>query len=137
MSSLPYLSQERNPELWKRVRQAYKGVKDAASLAAELPATHLGVLLIMYIKQVRKVARKAAAHRGHCSASAGLGSQLEEKETALAELERVKAEQEAEAARLAAEAEVAAAAEEAARLEAEAAATLAGEEGGAAAEAEE
>lgn len=47
------LAQERKPEVWKRVRTAYKGVREADKLATELPDSQLGVLLLMYIKQVR------------------------------------------------------------------------------------
>ena len=119
--------QERDLEAWKRMRQAYKGVKDAALLASEMPATHIGVILLMFIKQVRKVARKASAHRALVATEADLLAQLEERKAALAELERIKAEAEAaaEAERIAAE--EAAAAAEAARLAAEEAAAASGE----------
>ena len=105
------------------MRQAYKGVKDSAHLVSEMPATHVGVILMMFIKQVRKVARKASAHRALVTAEADLITQLEERKAALTELERIKAEteaaaeaeriaaEEAEAARLAAEEEAAAAGE--------------------------
>ncbi|GAX75677.1 hypothetical protein CEUSTIGMA_g3120.t1 [Chlamydomonas eustigma] len=114
-------TQERDLEVWKRVRQAYKGIKDPKLLAEEMPNTHLGVFLLMFIKQVRKVGRKAATFRGHTKACEDLTAQLEQKKIDLAEAERIKAEEE-EAARKAAEA---AAAEEAA---AAAAAEAGGEE---------
>jgi hypothetical protein len=38
--------------LWAQVRAAYKGVKDSAALATELPQSQLGVLLLAWVKQV-------------------------------------------------------------------------------------
>lgn len=46
-----------------RVRCAYKGVQNLKDLEKELPQCHLGVLLLLWIKQVRKVARKAGMLR--------------------------------------------------------------------------
>ena len=134
--SLP-IQQERDLGLWKKARVAYKGVKDPAGLVSEMPSTHIGVLLLTFIRQVRKVGRKAAVHRAQAATCAGLSSQLEEKKAALAELERLKAEAEAEAARIAAEEEAAriAAEEEAARIAAEEEAARAAAEGGGEAEA--
>lgn len=48
--------------MWKRVRTAYKGVRDADKLATELPDSQLGVLLLMYIKQVRTAAGRVWPH---------------------------------------------------------------------------
>jgi hypothetical protein len=40
--------------VWKKVRQAYKGIKDPKMLADEMPSTNLGVFLLMFIKQVMR-----------------------------------------------------------------------------------
>lgn len=55
--------QERDTALWARVRCAYKAAPDAVALAAEMPGTHVGVLLLKYLRGVRKVARKASVFR--------------------------------------------------------------------------
>ena len=115
-------TQERDLAAWQSARRAYKGVANPAKLVAEMPETHLGVVLTMWVKQVRKVGRRAAASRALIKTSEALSEQLATKGAALAEAERVKAEAE-EAARVAAE--------EAARLAAEEAAAAAeGGEGG-------
>lgn len=43
----------RDPEVWKRVRMAYKSVTDTWALESELPDTCIGLLLLMLVKQVR------------------------------------------------------------------------------------
>mmetsp|Transcript_34733 Transcript_34733/g.103036 ORF Transcript_34733/g.103036 Transcript_34733/m.103036 type:complete len:669 (-) Transcript_34733:669-2675(-) len=120
-------AQERDPEVWKRVRCAYKAAPDAAKLEAEMPDTHLGLLLLRYVRAVRKAGRKAAAFRANDKKFADVAEALAAKEAELAELVRVKAEEE-EAARMAAEE-----AAEAERLAAEEAErnAAAGEDGGA------
>ena len=105
-------TQERNVEAWKLVRAAYKSISNPSNLTLELPNTHFGTLLLMYIKQVRKVGRRAAALRSHTSTTESLTAALAssrdsvaalEEETRLAEEAR-KAEEEAAAAAAAAEA---------------------------------
>ncbi len=115
--------QDRDAEQWKRARCAYKalGEDGAKKLEVELPDSHLGVLLLMWLRQVRKVARKAAAFRASLQAEEQLGAALEGKRTDLQAAEQKKAEEE-EAARKAAE--------EAAAAEAAAAAAGEGGEGG-------
>ncbi|KXZ56732.1 hypothetical protein GPECTOR_1g66 [Gonium pectorale] len=115
-------TQERDLELWGRVRQCYKAVSSAKKLEAELPNTGFGVIALTYIKQVRRVARKAVLHRTVTAKLEKARTDLEAKKVALEEAERAKAEAEAEAARLAEEeaARAAAAAEAAAAAAAEA-----------------
>ncbi len=45
--------QERDMAVWGTVRRAYKGVKKEADLGKELPNSHLGALLLTWIKQVQ------------------------------------------------------------------------------------
>lgn len=112
-------TQDRDLALWKQVRSHYKSVSDPAKLASEMPETHLGVLLLMHLKQVRKVGRRSAALRGHAATTEKLTADLEAAKENLAVAEKKKAEEEEEARK---EAE-----EEAARAAAEAAAEGGGE----------
>lgn len=106
---------ERDLDAWRRARECYKGLPEEGAqqlLEREMPESHVGVVLLMWLKQARKVGRRAAALRAAEKAEADLKASLEAKRVELTEAERVKAEEE-EAARLAAEAEAAAAAAEA------------------------
>ncbi|MEW5299185.1 MAG: hypothetical protein WDW36_002224 [Sanguina aurantia] len=107
-------TQERVPALWAVVRAAYKGVQEAKKLETELPDSFLGVLLLQYIKQVRKVARKSAAERLVASELETLQATLAKTQELLEAAEVAQADAEAAAA---AEAEAAALAEEAAAAE--------------------
>eukprot|EP00798_Chlamydomonas_sp_ICE-L_P000487 gene487-1893_t len=108
---------ERDLAVWNKARSAYKGVvvEEAEGapnkLEVEMPNTFLGVLLMMWIKQVRKVARRSSTQRGLQAKLAEISTTLVVKEAALAEAEAKKAEVDAEAARVAEE-EAAKAAEE-------------------------
>ena len=46
-------TQNRKLDVWRSVRQCYKAVKDPKLLQEEFPDTHVGVILLMIIKQVR------------------------------------------------------------------------------------
>ncbi|MEW5313508.1 MAG: hypothetical protein WDW38_005071 [Sanguina aurantia] len=107
-------SPERVTALWAVVRAAYKGVQEAKKLETELPDSFLGVLLLQYIKQVRKVARKSAAERLVASELETLQATLAKTQELLEAAEVAQADAEAAAA---AEAEAAALAEEAAAAE--------------------
>ncbi|EFJ44886.1 radial spoke protein 2 [Volvox carteri f. nagariensis] len=111
-------AQERDMALWGRVRSCYKAVASAKKLETEMPNTMFGAMVLLYIKQVRRVARKAVLHRQMTAKLEKANADLDAKKAALAEAERLKAEAEAEAARQA---------EEAARLAEEAAARAAAE----------
>eukprot|EP00197_Chlamydomonas_leiostraca_P002620 CAMPEP_0202858342 /NCGR_PEP_ID=MMETSP1391-20130828/920_1 /ASSEMBLY_ACC=CAM_ASM_000867 /TAXON_ID=1034604 /ORGANISM="Chlamydomonas leiostraca, Strain SAG 11-49" /LENGTH=614 /DNA_ID=CAMNT_0049537255 /DNA_START=81 /DNA_END=1922 /DNA_ORIENTATION=+ len=103
---------DRDLDAWKRARVCYKGLPAEGAQKAledEMPESHLGALLLMWLKQARKVGRRAAAQRAAQKAEDDLRASLEAKNVELAEAEKKKAEEE-EAARLAAEAEAAAAA---------------------------
>lgn len=49
----------RDLDVWRQVRAAYKAVHDPAQLEAELPQSHLGALLLLFIKQVRRVSKRS------------------------------------------------------------------------------
>lgn len=114
-------TQDRDLNTWKHARSCYKalGEDGVKKMEAEMPDSQLGVLLLMWLKQVRKVARKAAAFRASRDAEELLHDTLDKKKIDLEAAEKKKAEDE-EAARKAAE--------EAAAAEAAAAAAEGGEE---------
>lgn len=101
----------RDMDAWNKARLAYKAVAEPKKLQEEMPETYFGVLLTMWIKQVRKVARRAELSRGHVATLAGLTETLTIKSAELEEAEKKKAEAEAEAARIAEEEAAKAAAE--------------------------
>lgn len=106
--------QERDAEAWKAARCCYKGLPAEgadAALENEMPECALGTLLFMWLKQARKVGRRAAAYREAQAAEEGAQKALAEKQAALEAAEKQKAEEE-EAARKAAEEEAALAAAE-------------------------
>lgn len=112
-------TQERDLALWKQIRSCYKAVSSTAELEKEMPSTHLGVMLLRFIKQVRRVAKATAALH---TAEAAVTARQTEKEQKAAELEAAqKAQADAEAVKAAAAA--------AAQAEAEAAAAAAAAEG--------
>jgi hypothetical protein len=105
---------------WKQARCCYKalpaGEEGTKKLAAEMPDSQLGVLLLMWLKQVRKVARKAAALRAAELQVDQVQEKTSKAQRALAEAEAAAAAKAEEEARKAAEeaAAAAAAAEQAA-----------------------
>ncbi|KAL6760286.1 hypothetical protein V8C86DRAFT_2556416 [Haematococcus lacustris] len=109
-------TQERNNAAWRAARCCYKALPEQgaqAKMEAELPDSHLGVLLLLWLKQVRKVGRRAAAFRSTRDLEHSLHDQLDAKAVALqAALDEKAAED--EAARKAAEEAAAAEAAEAA-----------------------
>lgn len=102
---------DRDMDAWKKARCAYKGLVEAKQLDAEFPESCVGSLLLMWLKQCRKVARKALTHRTAIKAAEDLNTTLEAKKVALEEAIKKKEEEE-EAARKAAEEEAARAAAE-------------------------
>ncbi|GFR41453.1 hypothetical protein Agub_g2141 [Astrephomene gubernaculifera] len=107
-------TQERDMALWARVRSCYKAVSAPKKLETEMPNTAFGAVAFMYIKQVRRVARKAVLLRKAVAKLEKAQADVTAKQAALEEAIRLKAEAEAEAARQAEEAAARAAAEAAA-----------------------
>ncbi|KAG1675327.1 hypothetical protein FOA52_016001 [Chlamydomonas sp. UWO 241] len=85
---------DRDSAVWKLVRSAYKAAPESSKLAAEMPDTHLGPLLLMYVRWARKVGRKAAVLRSDGQMLSELSATVEAKEVELAELEAAKAAEE-------------------------------------------
>uniref|UniRef100_A0A383W448 Uncharacterized protein n=1 Tax=Tetradesmus obliquus TaxID=3088 RepID=A0A383W448_TETOB len=110
-------TQARDAALWKRVRAAYKAVQRPRDLEKELPQCGLGALLLQWLKQVRCVARKAAALREANAALAGAREALGKKEQQLEEAKEAKTKADEAEAAAAAAAEAEAAAAEAAEAE--------------------
>ncbi|KAF6264037.1 hypothetical protein COO60DRAFT_1624406 [Scenedesmus sp. NREL 46B-D3] len=83
-------TQARDAALWKRVRAAYKAVQRSRDLEKELPQCALGALLMQWLKQVRCVARKAAALRDASAALQAAREALCKKEQQLEEAKEAK-----------------------------------------------
>ncbi|GMH40014.1 hypothetical protein BSKO_07918 [Bryopsis sp. KO-2023] len=86
-------TQKRDQEVWKRVRKCYKAVADPKLLEKELPDTFMGVLLIMMIKQIRRVARRTTKKE---EAEGVVAEKEQLKTTKEQELEAKKQEKEAQ-----------------------------------------
>jgi len=115
-------TQERKLDAWARARRCYKALPEEDTggigttamkmMEEEMPNTHLGVLLFMWLKLVRKVARRSVALHEAETAEKGLTEQRAAKEEELQKAIEAKAEEQAAAKKAEEEEEAARKAEE-------------------------